>query len=105
MPDGNIPKVHLYGELAIGKWVRGPPHLRFKDYCKKKHGGDGHDYREEGRHHHYRTHWGHDLHLGLERGGGKLAACLRRKAKETITTTSGMLMSKVFGMNDYVSTC
>ena len=35
MEDGRIPKVILYGELAVGKRPRGRPQLRYKDVCKR----------------------------------------------------------------------
>ena len=34
MGNGRIPKDILYGELIIGSWPKGCPHLRFKDVCK-----------------------------------------------------------------------
>ena len=35
MEDGRIPKVILYGELAVGKRPRGHRQLRYKDVCKR----------------------------------------------------------------------
>lgn len=34
MPNGCIPEVLFYGELAIGKMAWGLPHLHFNDVCK-----------------------------------------------------------------------
>ena len=35
MPDSQIPKDLLYGELVQGKRPRGRPQLRYKDICKR----------------------------------------------------------------------
>ena len=35
MEDGRIPKDNLYGEIAVGKRLRGRPQLRYKDVCKR----------------------------------------------------------------------
>lgn len=50
MPDGSIPMVFLYGELASGKRARGRAHLSLQGRLQKRDEDDGHRHREVGRH-------------------------------------------------------